>query len=51
MDASEKKINANLKKRPNYNRKLLSEFKKIQLKSNFKKKKSNYIIVNNFKSN
>ena len=32
------KINVNLKKRPNYNKKLLSEFKKIQLKSNLKKK-------------
>ena len=50
VDASEKKINANLKKRLNYNRKLLSEFKKIQLESNLKKKKSDYIIVNNFKS-
>ena len=51
VDASEKKINANLKKRLNYNRKLLSEFKKIQLKSNFKKKKYNNIIIKNLKTN
>ena len=51
VDASEMRINVNLKKRPNFNQKLLNEFKKIQLKSNLKKKKSNYIIVNNFKSN
>ena len=37
-----------LKKRKNYNRKLLSIFKKIQLPLDFKKKKSKYIIKNDF---
>ena len=51
VDAKDKIINANLKKRENYNQKLLNQFKKIQLKSSFKKKKSSYIIKNNFKPN
>ena len=38
----------NLKKRKNYNKKLLKKFKAIQLPLNYKKKKSNYIINNNF---
>ena len=50
VDANQKLINKRLKKRSYFNKKLLSKFKKIQLKSNLKKKKSSYIIVNNFKS-
>ena len=38
----------NLKKRKNFNKKLLKKFKAIQLPPNYKKKKSNYIINNNF---
>ncbi len=38
-----------LKKRKNYNRKLLKEFKNIQLPLDYKKKKSTFIIKNNFK--
>ena len=38
----------NLKKRKNFNKKLLKKFKAIQLPLNYKKKKSNYIINNNF---
>ena len=38
----------NLKKRKNFNKKLLKKFKAIQLSLNYKKKKSNYIINNNF---
>ena len=37
-----------LKKRENFNSKLLSKFKSIQLPLDYKKKKSNYIIKNNF---
>ena len=37
-----------LKKRKNFNSKLLKKFKSIQLPLNYKKKKSNFIIVNNF---
>ena len=38
----------NLKKRKNFNKKLLKKFKAIQLPLNYKKKKSNFIINNNF---
>jgi dephospho-CoA kinase len=37
-----------LKKRKNFNQKLLKKFKAIQHPINFKKKKSNFIIKNNF---
>tara|TARA_B100000795_G_scaffold154650_1_gene115964 strand:+ start:156 stop:725 length:570 start_codon:yes stop_codon:yes gene_type:complete len=37
-----------LKKRENFNLKLLSKFKSIQLPLDYKKRKSNYIIKNNF---
>ena len=37
-----------LKKRANFNQKLLSKFKNIQLSLDFKKKKSNFIIKNDF---
>ena len=37
-----------LKKRKNYNPNLLSKFKKIQLSLDYKKKKSNFIVKNNF---
>ena len=49
VDANQKLINKRLKKRSYFNKKLLIKFKKIQLKSNLKKKKSSYIIKNNFK--
>ena len=48
VDANQKFINKRLKKRSYFNKKLLIKFKKIQLKSNLKKKKSSYIIKNNF---
>ena len=50
VDANQKYINKRLKKRSYFNKKLLTKFKKIQLKSNLKKKKSSYIINNNFNS-
>ena len=37
-----------LKKRKNFNQKLLKKFKEIQLSTNYKKKKSKFIIKNNF---
>ena len=48
VDANQKLIDKRLKKRSYFNKKLLSKFKKIQLKSNLKKRKSSYIIENNF---
>ena len=50
VDAKQKLINKRLRERSNYNKKLLKKFKKIQLKSNLKIKKSNYKIANNFNS-
>ena len=38
----------NLKKRKNFNQKLLKKFKAIQLPVSYKKKKSHFIIKNNF---
>ena len=40
VDAKQKLINKRLKKRSNFNKKLLKKFKKIQLEKQFKKKKS-----------
>ena len=51
VDADEKKIRKKLKKRPNFNIKIFTILKKLQLPLKIKKKKSNFIIKNNFKSN
>ena len=48
VDSKAKEINKRLKKRKNFNTKLISKFKKIQFNLNYKKKKSNFIIKNNF---
>ena len=49
VDAKKKDILKRLKKRPNYNEKIIKKLKKFQLPLEIKKKKSNYIIKNNFK--
>ena len=49
VDSKKKDIDKIIKKRPNFNPKLLNIFKKIQLSSNYKKKKSHFIIKNTFK--
>ena len=49
IEAKKKEINLRLKKRINYNKKLLDNFRKIQKPLAFKKKLSTYIIKNNFK--
>ena len=41
-------IEKRLKKRVNFNRKLLNKFKKIQFSSSYKKSKSHFLIKNNF---
>ena len=38
----------NLRKRKNFNQKLLKKFKEIQMPTSYKKKKSHFIIKNNF---
>ena len=50
IDAKKKEIIKNLKKRKNYNLKIIKLLKKFQLSPNYKKKISNFIIKNNFKS-
>jgi dephospho-CoA kinase len=49
VDAKKKDIFKNLKKRKNYNLKIIKLLKKFQLSLNHKKKISNFIIKNNFK--
>jgi len=48
VQSKKSEIIKRLKKRDNYNISLFNKFKKIQLPLSFKKKKSNYIIKNNF---
>ena len=43
-----KDIEKRIKKRPNFNPELLSKFKKIQFKRDYKKKKSQFILKNKF---
>jgi len=49
VSAKKKEIQKRLKKRPNYNPKIFNKLRKFQLPLEFKKKKSNFIIKNNFK--
>ena len=48
VDSKKDEIKKKLNERTNFNQKLLNKFKKIQLKTAYKKKKSNFIIKNNF---
>ena len=48
IESKEEEILKRLKKRRNFNQKLLKKFKKIQLPLAYKKKKSQFIIKNNF---
>ena len=49
VDSKKIEIEKRLKKRLNFNRKLINKFKKIQFSSSYKKRRSNFIIKNNFK--
>ena len=48
VDSKKTGILKRLKKRKNFNQKLLNKFKSIQLPNSFKKKKSKFIIKNDF---
>ena len=48
VDSKKSDIERKIKKRTNFNRKLFNKFKKIQYTSSFKKKRSHFIIKNNF---
>ena len=49
VDSKKTEVEKRLKKRSNFNRRLINKFKKIQFSSSYKKRKSNFIIKNNFK--
>ena len=51
VDSKKIEIEKRLKKRKNFNKKLVNKFRKIQFKSDYKKKKSHFIIKNNFTKN
>ncbi len=48
VDSKKKDIEKRLKRRKNFNNKLLNKFQKIQFSSNYKKRKSQFIIKNDF---
>ena len=50
VESKKKEINKRLRKRYNFNEKIFKKLKKLQLPLETKKKKSNFIIKNNFKS-
>ena len=50
IDANKKEINKKLRKRKNINMAIIKKFKKLQLPIEFKKKKANFIVKNNFLS-
>ena len=49
IDAKKKQILQQLKKRKNFNLFLINEFRSLQFSSKYKKKKSNFIIKNDYK--
>ncbi len=51
VEAKKLEILKRLKKRKNFNMEILNNFKKMQLSLVLKKKKSQFIIKNNFKKN
>ena len=51
VESKKSEILRRLKKRKNFNMKILSNFQKIQLSLDLKRKKSQFIIKNNFKKN
>jgi len=51
VDAKKKEIDKRLKKKLNFNSKVLKKFKELQLPVEFKKRQSSFMIKNNFKNN
>ena len=51
IDSKKKEVNKRLKKRYKGNLKIIKRFEKVQLPVEFKRKKSNFVIKNNFKKN
>ena len=50
LKTKKKDVNSRLKKRKNFNQKLLNILRKSQLTLKQKKNKSNYVLVNNYNS-
>ena len=50
VDAKKKEMQVRLRKKPNYNAKIFYKLKKLQLPLEFKKRKSDFIVKNNFES-
>ena len=48
IESKNRDIVKRLKKRPNFNQNLFNKFRKIQINLDYKKKRSHYIIKNNF---
>ena len=48
IKSKKSQINKRLKKRKNFNQKLLNKFKKLQLPLDYKSRKSDFIIKNDF---
>jgi len=51
VDAKKKEIDKRLKKKPNFNSKILKKFKELQLPVEFKNRQSSFVIKNNFRNN
>ena len=51
VEAKKKEIIKRLEKRPNFDVKIYNRLRKLQLPLEVKKRKSNFIIKNNFKNN
>ena len=51
VEAKKKDIDKKIKKRPNFNIKIINMFRKIQFNPNYKKKKAHFIIKNTFTEN
>ena len=49
VDSKKSQINSRLKKRKNYNKKILENLRKLQINLSYKKKLSTYTIKNDFK--
>ena len=49
IDAAKKEIDKRLKKRPNFNIKIVKSYRKLQLTVEKKKKQSDFVVKNNFK--
>ena len=48
VDSKKSEIERKIKKRKNFNHKLFKKFKKIQYSPKYKKKRSHFVIKNNF---